>query len=80
MKGNDFLFWLVVGLVPYYVNLQPVRNGWELQVRALFWSLKILLQKCGGHRLILHIILIERLHKAFWAIIMHLRGGVPPHE
>jgi hypothetical protein len=77
---NTLWIWFVVGLIPYYVNKQQTRNGWVLQVRALFWSLEILLNPCGWHRWTLRVPLIKQLHNAVWAAILHLRRNDPPEE
>ena len=79
MFGNNLWVWLIVGLIPYYINKQPTRNGWILQVRALFWSLEVHRQQ-GRNRLTLRVPLIERLRSAVWAAIQHLRGDDPPQD
>ncbi len=80
MNGSEIWIWLVVGIVPYYVTWQRVRNGRILKVRALFWSLEVLLGQGGRYQLTMHVPLINRLQSAIWAAIMHLRADEPPQK
>jgi hypothetical protein len=73
MIGNDIRIWLVVGLIPYYINKQQMKNGWVLQINALFWSLEVNHPHCERKQWTLRIQLIERLRKEMWVIIQHLR-------
>jgi hypothetical protein len=41
MIGNNPWIWLVVGLIPYYISKQHMRNGCILRIHTLFWSLVI---------------------------------------
>lgn len=43
------LFWLIVGLVPYYIKRQHTKDAQILCIRALFWRLSIRWQngKCS---------------------------------
>jgi hypothetical protein len=79
MIGNNLWIWLVVGIIPHYIEKQQMRNGWIMHIRALFWSLEIRYQH-GQNRWTLSIPLVERLRSAVWAAIMHLRGDDPPRE
>ena len=78
MFGNNLWIWLKVGLMPYYINKQPTRNGWMLQIRALFWSLEVHIQQYGKYQFVFCVPLIQRLQKAVWTIILQLRGDDPP--
>lgn len=80
MIGNHIWIWFVVGLIPYYINKQEVRNGWTLEIRTLFYSLKVYHREHGLNGWTLRVPLIERLRKAVWAGIMHLRGDDSPQE
>jgi hypothetical protein len=73
MFGNNLWIWFVVGLIPYYINKQRLKNGWILQVRALFWSLEIRGLQRGQDHWTVRIPVIERLQIAAWAVITHLR-------
>jgi hypothetical protein len=80
MIGNDFKLWLIIGIIPYYINKQQMKNGWILQVRALFWSLEIHLSQYRRNQWTLHIPLINRLRNACWAIMIHLGGEDSPKK
>jgi hypothetical protein len=80
MIGNDIGIWLIIGLIPYYINQQQMKKRWILQVRALFWSLEIHHSQNRRNRWSLRIPLIERLRNACWATIMHLWGGGSPKK
>ena len=73
MIGNDIKIWLVVGFIPYYINKQQLKNGWILQIYALYWSLEVNHPDCERKQWTLRIPLIERLRKAIWVTIQHLR-------
>jgi len=77
---NTPWIWFVVGLVPYYVNIQRVRSGWILHVRGLFWSLEIQRLPRGRKQWTLHIPLIKRIRKAIWVAIIHLQGDGSSRE
>jgi hypothetical protein len=76
---NEPLIWFLAGLVPYYIKwVRLARGGRKLEVRALFWTLKIEHGPDGGGWT-LRVPLIERLKGAIWAAVMHLRND-PPDE
>lgn len=75
---ND-LFWLLLGFVPCWVNRQPVRGGWQLEVRALFWRFTITRRTVRRQRrrhhhtsFTLRVPLIEKLGAAIWAAVKSL--------
>ena len=41
MSENEIWIWLVMGFIPYDINLQQVRSEQLLQIYALFWSFEI---------------------------------------
>ena len=47
---NTFWFWIVVGTVPYSVNIEQKRDEKKMEVRALFWSLVVCAQRNGYSR------------------------------
>lgn len=80
MNGNNIWIWLVLGIIPYYVNKQPMRNGWILQIRTLFWSFEIHYQRLSQNQWTLRVPLIKRLGDAVWAAIMLIRKDDPSQE
>lgn len=79
MIGNNFGIWVAAGLIPYWINKRETRNGWILQMRALFWSLEVHSQPPRRNRWTLRILLIERIHNAVWVVIMRMReDDFPP--
>ncbi len=73
MIGNNIWIWLVVGLIPYYIKKQQRKNGWMLQVHALFWSLEMHCSHGEPKQWIWRILLVRQLRKAVWATILHLQ-------
>lgn len=74
---NEYLVWFLGGLVPYYVKWTRLARGrWNLEVRALFWTLKIEKGASDGGGWMLRVPLIERLKGAVWAAVMHLRNDL----
>ena len=59
---NNFWIWLIIGIMPYYINRLRGKNRLTLEVRAIFWSLEYL-QYNGHHQWILRFPLIEHLRK-----------------
>jgi hypothetical protein len=80
MFGNNLWIWLIVGLIPYYIKKQPSRNGWILQIRALFWSLELHRPRVGLNKWTIRVPLIERLRSAVWAAIVPLQGDDPQQD
>ncbi len=78
MFDNNLWIWLLVGIIPYYISRQRVRNGKLLCLRALFWSLKIRLHQSEQCQWTLHVPLIERMRTAIWAFVMCLKEGRTP--
>jgi hypothetical protein len=72
MIGNNLWIWLIVGLIPYYIDGQKVKSERSLHIRALFWSLEILFQHPGQRRWILHVPFVKRLQHAALMVIKHL--------
>lgn len=72
--------WLVVGLIPYYINTHYASNERRLQARALFWSLNIQDKLHGQTQWTLHIPLIKRLQHAVWAALQHPQGDDSLYE
>lgn len=75
---NDSL-WIVLGFVPCWVNRQPVRGGWQLEIRALFWHLTLTRRTVRRQRrrtrrtsFTLRVPLIEKVSAAIWAAVKSL--------
>ena len=62
------LICFVVGFIPYFVKRRQSRGEHILEIKALFWSVQY-----TSRQWIVRVSLIERLRRAIWAIIMHLR-------
>ena len=59
---------VVAGFIPYFVKRRHTRGGHVLEVRGLFWSVKY-----TSRQLTVRVPLIERLRRAIWTVITHLR-------
>ena len=66
--------WLVLGLVPYYINMHKAADERILQIQALFWSLNTHKRQRGQTQWTLNIPLIKRLQRAVWAALRHPDG------
>lgn len=80
MFDNTHWFWFVLGFVPYWTERKVIRSGWQLQVRALFWSLTITRRTYRRKRRRwtrtnwrLRLTVIEKVRQAVWAAVMSLR-------
>jgi hypothetical protein len=60
---NSFWFWFVVGLAPYYVNVQRENEVITVKVQAIGWSLVVRIQCNKVKQCIVRIPLIEHLKK-----------------
>jgi hypothetical protein len=81
MAMNEKELWigLAVGFVPYHVERQCLACGSrKLEVRALFWSLRVHWRRSGRHDWKLSVPLIERLRDAVWAAVTRLQGKESP--
>lgn len=79
MFENTHWFWFVLGFIPYWTERNVIRNGWQLQVRALFWTLSITRRTYRRKRRRwtrtnwrLRLTVIEKLRQAVWAAVMSL--------
>lgn len=77
MSENEIWMWLIMGFIPYYINLQQVRREQLLQIYALFWSFEIHARQ-HQRRWIFRMPLIKRLQNAAWATIVLLRRNEFP--
>lgn len=80
MFDNTHWFWFVLGFIPYWTERAVIRHGWQLDVRALFWTLTLSRRsfKRGRRRWTrttwrLRLPFIEKLRQAVWAAVMSLR-------
>ncbi len=74
MNGNDFWPWLVMGLVPYYINWQHGQKGRQMiKVQALFWSLEIQQLDNQNHGWTIQVPFIERMRRVLWKVVTLLR-------
>ncbi|GIK56672.1 MAG: hypothetical protein HND44_08465 [Chloroflexi bacterium] len=66
--------WFLLGFVPCWVNRQPVRGGWQLEIRALFWHLTLTRRTVRSQRtsFTLRVPLIEKVSAAIWAAVKSL--------
>lgn len=78
MNEWEIWIWLVVGLVPYHVKKAYLSGGKStLEVRALFWSLRMLRRRSGRTDWSVRIPLVERLRETIWAVVAQFRGDEP---
>ena len=76
MNTNEILPWLLLGLLPYRIELRRGGKGqFRLRIQALFWALIVQRGRNRRTNWVLHLILVERLRDAVWAAIMHLKNG-----
>jgi len=76
MNKLQIVIGLLVGLVPYYIHWDPrARRRYALEVRAVFWSLRVGPKRKNGREIVVRVPLIERLRDAAWAVVAHLRDG-----
>lgn len=61
-------FYLVVGLIPYFIRKQQVKSKPALEIRALFWSF----QSIGSNWTVCSPI-IKQLQKVVWVTVTGLR-------
>lgn len=73
MFENTHWFWFVLGVIPYRISRRSVRGGWQLQARALFWTLVITRRARQRAQWTLRIPFIEKLRNAAWAAVLSLR-------
>ncbi len=73
MNGDQLGIWLVVGMIPYHIEWQSMKDGRMLEIRALFWLLVGDMRP--GERFVwaLHIPLIKHLGNVARAVLVHLR-------
>lgn len=78
MNGNTIWLWLVIGLIPYNIKCQHMRNVRRtLEVRAMFWSLVIHQQTSRGYEWTILVPFIERIRKVVWKAVMLLQEDEP---
>jgi hypothetical protein len=76
MNVSQLWVWFVAGMVPYYIHLKPVIDGGRtLEVRAAYWFATVRLHQGGSPQWMIRVPLIERLQRAFWAVVMR-----PPED
>ena len=80
MFHNLHWFWFVLGFVPYWVERKRIRHGWQLTVRALFWTLTITRRSFKRRRRRrtrtswrFRLPIVEKLRQAVWAAVISLR-------
>lgn len=81
MFENTHWFWFLIGCVPYTIERKLVRRGWQLHVRALFWTLTMTRRHYKRKRRRwtrthwrLRVPLIIKLRQAVWAAVLSLRN------
>ncbi len=80
---NETQLWigLLTGLTPYRIKRKYLAGGKRtLEVRALFWSLKLHQRRSNRHDWTLCVPLIERLRDSAWAAVMCLRDDPSPQS
>ncbi len=80
MNVNQLGIWLVVGLIPYHIKWQRMKDGRILEMRALFWSLVGHMRPGGRFTWTLHITLIKHLGNVARAVLVHLRREEDPRK
>lgn len=75
MSEKELWIGLAVGFVPYRIERRCLAGGSRrLEVRALFWSLRVHWRRSGRLDWKLSVPLIERLRDAVWAAVTRLQG------
>ena len=65
MLTENMLFWFLLGMLPYHTAKRNFPAGsYTLELRALFWRIKISRRRSGKHDWQLRMPLIEMLRKA----------------
>ncbi len=80
MNGNQLVTWLVVGLIPYHIKWQSMKDRRILEMQALFWSVVGHMQPGEGFVLTIHVALIKHLGNVAQAILAHLRREEEPRR
>ena len=73
-------FWFLLGFIPYRIEREFIRNGWQLDIKALFWTFTVTrrIHRRKRRRFqrtswTLRIPFIEKLREAIWTAVISLR-------